>query len=437
MPLRNAPIRRKLMTILLLTSGLVLLLTCATFLALEFLTFRRTAVRELSTVEQIIAANSTAALAFQNPEDAREVLAALKTEPHILSAVLYDANGRVFSAYPDSLAAAAFPRGAGADGFRFERGRLVGVAPVVQGDNRRLGTLYVESDMGLLYERLRLYAGVALLVMLVSLLAAYPIARKLQHQISLPILGLAETARAVSERHDYSVRAPKLGNDELGLLTDAFNHMLAQVDEKNEALKESEGRNRAVIESALDAIVAMDHEGLIAGFNPAAERMFGHRSGEVVGRALADVMIPPALREGHRRGLAHYLATGEGPVLGKRIEITGLRADGSTIDVELSITRMPGAGPAMFTGFLRDITERKQADQKMHAQLARLDLLNRITQAIGERQDLSSIFQVVASTLEDNLPIDFGCVCLREAGSEVLTVSAVGTRAGLWRPPWG
>ena len=101
---------------------------------------------------------------------------------------------------------------------------------------------------------------------------------------------------------------------------------------------------------------------------------------------MADVIIPPALREGHRRGLAHYLATGDGPVLGTRVELTGLRADGLTIDVESSISRMPGAGPPMFTGFLRDITDRKQADQKLQAQLARLELLNRITRAIGERR---------------------------------------------------
>jgi PAS domain S-box-containing protein len=428
MPLRNAPIRRKLMAIMLLTSGLVVLLTCATFLGYELLTFRTAAVRDLSTVGKIVATTSTAALAFRNPEDAREVLTALRAEPSIVGAILYDADGQVFSVYPDSLAAAAFPQAPDRDGFRFEGAQLIGFAPVVQGDNRRLGTLFLASDLRPIYARLRLYGGIALLVMAMSLLAAYLVSRKLQHQISRPILALAETARAVSERHDYSVRAPELGRDELGLLTGAFNHMLAEVDAKSEALKESEGRNRAVIESALDAIVSMNHEGLIVGFNPAAERMFGHRSADVIGRALADVIIPPALREGHRRGLAHYLATGEGPVLGTRVELAGLRADGLTIDVELSISRMPGAGPPMFTGFLRDITDRKQADQKLHAQLARLDLLNRITRAIGERQDLASIFHVVASTLEDNLPIAFGCVCLREPGTGVLTVSAVGRK---------
>jgi PAS domain S-box-containing protein len=428
MPLRHAPIRRKLMTIMLLTSGLVLLLTCAAFMAFEVVTFRQAAVRELSTVGQIIAANSTAALAFQNPDDAREVLAALRAEPHILSAMLYDADGRVFSGYPDSLPPTAFPQTPKTDGFRFEGARLTEFEPVVQGDNRRLGTLYLESDMQPMYARLRLYAAVAGVVVAVSLLAAYLIARKLQQQISLPILGLAETARAVSERHDYSVRAPELGRDELGLLTDAFNHMLGQVDTQNEALKESEGRHRAVVDSALDGIIKMDDEGLIVGFNPAAERIFGYRSGEVIGRPLADAIIPPALRERHDQGLARHLSTGEGPILGKRIELTGLRADGSMVPIELSIVRMPGPGRPMFTGFLRDITDRKQADEKLHAQLARHHLLNRITRAIGERQDLSGIFQVVMSTLEDNLPIALGCVCLYDAVSEVLTVSGVGTK---------
>lgn len=428
MPLRHTPIRQKLMRIMLLTSGLVVVLTCAAFMGYELMTFRGATVRELSTVGQILAANSTAALAFQNPDDAREVLAALKAEPHILAATLYDADGRVFSVYPESLATAAFPQAPERDGFRFERGRLIGFTSVVEGDNRRLGTLFLSSDMRPMYARLRLYGGIALLVMALSLAAAYLVSRKLQQQISRPIMALAETARAVSERKDYSVRAPELGQDELGLLTNAFNHMLGQVDVQNEALKASEARNRAVIDSALDAVVAMNHDGLIVGFNPAAERIFGHRGSEVIGRALADVIIPPELRESHRRGLAHYLATGEGPVLGKRIELTGLRADGSVFPVELSISRMPGAGPPMFTGFLRDITERKQADQKLHAQLARLDLLNRITRAIGERQDLPSIFQVVMSTLEDNLPIAFGCVCLYDAAAEVLTVSGVGNR---------
>src|SRR5258708_21526410 len=109
MLLKDTPIRRKLMTMILLTSGVVLLLTCASFFAYEFLTFRQTTVRHLSTLGEIIAANSTAALAFQNQDDAKEILAALKAERHIVAASLYDKNAKLFSQYPADLAPDPFP----------------------------------------------------------------------------------------------------------------------------------------------------------------------------------------------------------------------------------------------------------------------------------------------------------------------------------------
>jgi PAS domain S-box-containing protein len=111
--------------------------------------------------------------------------------------------------------------------------------------------------------------------------------------------------------------------------------------------------------------VTIDHEGCITEFNPAAERTFGYRRDEVLGQQLADVIIPPALRERHRQGFARYLATGEARVLGRRIEMTAVRADGSEFPTELAITRIPLDGPPSFTGYLRDITERKQAEEKL------------------------------------------------------------------------
>ena len=126
------------------------------------------------------------------------------------------------------------------------------------------------------------------------------------------------------------------------------------------ALKGSEARKTAILDSALDCIVTIDHEGCITEFNPAAERTFGYRLDEVVGKHLADVIIPLSLREKHRQGFARYPATGELRVLGRRVEMTAVRADGSEFPVELAITRIPLDGPPSFTGYLRDITERKQ-----------------------------------------------------------------------------
>jgi PAS domain S-box-containing protein len=307
-------------------------------------------------------------------------------------------------------------------------------------------------------------------------------------------------------------------------------------------------RMRAIVDTALDGLVTMNHEGRIVEFNPAAERIFGLSRGDAIGQTLADTIIPPAWREPHSRGLARYLATGEAVVFGKRIELMGQRADGTLLPVELSINRMPGEGPPLFAGFVRDITERKRqealraryaaiiessddgimsktlqgvitswnrgaeqlfgysaaesigrpmlmlfpegrldeetdilakiargenvnhfetvrvrkdgtsvdvsvtispirdaqgkiigaskiardiserrrAEQRQLMQLARLELLGQITRAIGERQDLPSILQVVIRSLENDLPIDFGCVCLYDADAELLTVMSVG-----------
>jgi PAS domain S-box-containing protein len=95
------------------------------------------------------------------------------------------------------------------------------------------------------------------------------------------------------------------------------------------ALRQSEARKSAILDSALDCIMTIDHEGYITEFNPAAERTFGHRRSDVLGKQLADVIIPPSMREQHQRGLARYLATGDAHVLGRRVEMTAVRSDGS------------------------------------------------------------------------------------------------------------
>lgn len=133
-----------------------------------------------------------------------------------------------------------------------------------------------------------------------------------------------------------------------------------------EALRQSEARKAAILQTALDAMITMDHQGRVVEFNPAAVHMFGYREPEAVGRLLAELIVPPELRERHARGLAHYLATGEGPVLNRRIEITAIRSDGTRFPVELAITRISSGEPPFFTGAIRDITERKHAEQSLH-----------------------------------------------------------------------
>ena len=257
MAFRDTPIQRKLTAIMLATSGVVLLLTCASFLGYEIITFRQTSVRELGTLGEIIAANSTGALAFDNADDATEVLSALKAEKHIVAACIYTSDGNIFSKYPAQATADEFSKSPGPDGFRFTGGHLIGFTPIEQArGGRRLGTLYICSDLEVMSERLRLYAGIVVLVLLVSFVVAYLLARALQRQISGPLLDLAGLARAVSLRRDYSVRAIKHGSDELGALTDAFNHMLSQIEQQNAELEKRVRERTAELEAANDELEA-------------------------------------------------------------------------------------------------------------------------------------------------------------------------------------
>jgi len=144
---------------------------------------------------------------------------------------------------------------------------------------------------------------------------------------------------------------------------------------EDEALRRSEALHSAIVTTALDCIITIDHEGKITEFNPAAEKTFGYRRGEVIGRSMAELIIPPRLREAHHRGFARYFATGSGPVIGKRIEMTAMRADGTEFPSELAITRVPLPGPPTFTGHIRDITERRQAQEQLRESEARFRTL--------------------------------------------------------------
>jgi PAS domain S-box-containing protein len=127
-----------------------------------------------------------------------------------------------------------------------------------------------------------------------------------------------------------------------------------------------------MLEAALDAVVTMDHEGRVIGWNHAAEATFGYTASEVVGHDMAELIVPPALRDAHRRGLRRYRETDSPVVLDRRLELTGMRRDGSEFPVELTITRIAVPGPATFTGYLRDITDRARAVGELRASRARL-----------------------------------------------------------------
>ena len=137
----------------------------------------------------------------------------------------------------------------------------------------------------------------------------------------------------------------------------------------------SESRKRAVLDSSLDAVITMDHEGRVVEFNRAAERLFGYPEDAAIGQEMAALVIPPALRERHREGLRRYLETGESTIIGRRIELTGLRADGEEFPIELAVNRIEEADPPMFTGMVRDITARLQAQEEREEARGQLEAI--------------------------------------------------------------
>jgi PAS domain S-box-containing protein len=143
-----------------------------------------------------------------------------------------------------------------------------------------------------------------------------------------------------------------------------IEHVAATVKDETAMMLEtarSLAHKQAVMEAALDAIVLMDHEGRVTDFNPAAEKTFGYLREEVVGKSLAEMLIPQSLRAQHQRGLSHYLETGEERVIGRRLELPAMKKDGIEFPAEVAIVRILSDGPPIFTGYIRDITERRRA----------------------------------------------------------------------------
>ncbi len=130
-------------------------------------------------------------------------------------------------------------------------------------------------------------------------------------------------------------------------------------------LRQSEALKSSILDTALDCIITMDHLGRVLEWNPAAEYTFGYTREEAMGHEMAELIIPPALQRLHREGLAKFLETGEGPVIGNRIEISAIRADGSEFPVELTVTHLSLDGTSIFTGYVRDITVRKQVESEL------------------------------------------------------------------------
>ena len=235
--LRKLSIKRKLQAIIMLTVAAVLLLVCGALLASTFLSMRAAMKSQLELLVRMIGQNSTAALSFDDPGSARELLQGLKTQPVVLSAFVYSADHHVFARYlrPDAVGEAA-PAVPGAYRTAFENGRLIVFQPVVL-EGQSLGSVYLEADLDLLHQRLAGFIGISLGVLVGSGFFAFVLGTRLQRLISDPVIHLVQTAKAVTLLKNYGIRARKQTDDELGTLIDGFNEMLSEIQRRDHDLQ--------------------------------------------------------------------------------------------------------------------------------------------------------------------------------------------------------
>ena len=549
---RDISIGRKLTLDILAASIVPLVIAAALVFGYELASLRARAVRDLAARAELLAVSTRATLEFNDAERAVETLATLRARPEMFAAGLYTPDGRVFASYRRADAAAfAFPRLPAGDAgtARPIENHLELFHPIRSGRDT-VGHVYLRSDLAMLYERLPEEGLIVLGVLAGLVVVAYWLSREFRRAISRPILALAGTAQAVRERKDYSMRARKHGQDEIGTLTDGFNQMLAGIQERDnalhtanealraenaereqaedalreseerlnfalkksrtggweldlvdhtahrslehdrifgygsllpqwtyemflehvlpedrvevdrrfreataaqtewsfecrirradgevrwiwatgehqrdeagqmrrmagivqditerkraeDALRASEERTRLIIETALDAVVTIDSTGVITGWSPQAETTFGWMSHQAIGCVLSETIIPDRHREAHRRGMHRYLATGEAVVLNKRIEITALHRDGREFPIELAITPIRIGETVVFSAFVRDITERKRAEEEIQRLNADLEkrVLERTAQLEAANKELEAFSYSVSHDL--------------------------------------
>lgn len=276
----NLPVQKKLSYAMLLTTMAALLLACGIFLAVEYRSYRNDIRHTVATLAKLTADNSTAAVAFEDLSNGSQILDALRAEPQVVSAALYDTDGRLFASFravPDETLPGNTDAGAtAAKVVSAEKGYVLGVQPVLEG-SRRLGTLYVRASMAQIFDRMQQYLMVVLIVLASAIAFAGIVAGQLRNTLARPILELAHTAGAVSAHQDYSLRARQYGQDELGRLTATFNTMLEKIQAAVGALRESEWGYRELVRALPTAVFMCDARGCITIYNTAAETLWGRK----------------------------------------------------------------------------------------------------------------------------------------------------------------
>jgi PAS domain S-box-containing protein len=362
-------IRQKLQSIVLVTSALALLVASAVFTIYDRSTFLRAKTQDLSASAKMVGSNITAALSFGDAESASEILAALQAKQNVTHAYIYRKDGTVFATYTRDATQNDFsPPPVQAQSTAISKNNLVLFQPITL-NGESIGTIFIEADLTDLSQRLTRFLEIDFLVLLVSLAVAFLLSTRLQRVISGPIQELADTASLVSTEENYSIRARKRGNDEIGVLFDQFNSMLDRLQHRDVALQrahddlekrvaERTSYLNALIQNSPLGIMVLDSDQHIQLCNSAFEKLFDYTREEVIGKSIVILFAEEdPLLEAHRQALD------ETPInLVARLR----RKDRSLVDVELHTVGLMVNGKRVGSlGLYQDITTRKRAEEEM------------------------------------------------------------------------
>ena len=368
---QDLSIRYKLQGIVIVACSVALVVASAAFTLYDRTTFLQMKSFDLTATATMLGSNCTAALTFNDPNSAKEILGALRARPHVIRAYIYDSTGKVFAAYHrDPSRESAPPPLEQENGSRVAGGMMI-ISQSVQLNGEPMGTIYLEANLTDLRDRTTRFVFIDMGVLLSSLFVALLLSLRLNHIISDPIRELAETAAMVTAQGTYSIRAKKSGQDEIGTLFDQFNGMLERIQQRDAAIQKAhdelehrvEERTaylNALIETSPLAILVLDSEQRVQLCNPAFESLFQYTRKEIAGKSLNGLIAEGELME-EIRSILHEAT--EHPV--HRVT-RRMRKDRTLVDVEVNTVNLVIGGQLMGSlSIYQDISVRRRAEQAM------------------------------------------------------------------------